>query len=107
MAKRYEHLEKALCNELEKLDKKYSADIEMSEADAERADMLYHALKSAETYYAMVDAGDEDGESSRSHGSPYARTRESRTGRYMPREMEPDWYEDERSGRPSSYWGRR
>ena len=65
MAERYEHLEKAMCKELEKLDKKYTADVEMSEQDAERARKLYHALKSAETYHAMKDAeewDEEDGE---------------------------------------------
>lgn len=56
MADRYEHLEKAMCKELEKLDKKYTADVEMTEQDAERADKLYHALKSAATYHAMKDA---------------------------------------------------
>ena len=58
---RYEHLEKAMCKELEKLDKKYANDVpEMSVQDVERADVLYHALKSAETYYAMKDAEDWD-----------------------------------------------
>ena len=67
MAERYEHLEKAMCKELEKLDKKYTADVEMTEQDAERARKLYHALKSAETYHAMKDAEeleDEEGEES-------------------------------------------
>lgn len=51
---RFENLDKALCKELEKLDKKYAGDVaEMSEQDAHKADMLYHALKSGETYYAM------------------------------------------------------
>ena len=57
MSERYENLEKAMCKELEKLDKKYTADVEMTEQDAERADKLYHALKSAATYPAMKDAG--------------------------------------------------
>lgn len=58
--KRYEHLEEAMCKELEKLDKKYSQDVpEMSVQDVEKADVLYHALKSAETFYAMKEAGGE------------------------------------------------
>ena len=91
MSERYEHLEKALCKELEKLDKKYSADVEMTEQDAERADRLYHALKSAETYHAMKDAGEEGEEYSRSYRGPrggsYARGRSPYTGRYVSREM--------------------
>ena len=101
MAERYEHLEKAMCKELEKLDKKYTADVEMSEQDAERARTLYHALKSAETYHAMKDAeewDEEDGEegyseargmrrSGRSYrGGSYRRGRDMRTGRYISRD---------------------
>ena len=79
---RYEHLEKALCKELEKLDKKYTADTEMSEADAERADTLYHALKCAATYHAMKDAEEEDEYSGYRGGRSYGRMRDPR-GRYM------------------------
>ena len=90
----YEHLEKAMCKELEKLDKKYTADVEMSEQDAERARTLYHALKSAATYHAMKDAEEEDEQDAREYGSgrsyrggiSYTR-RDPRTGRYMSREM--------------------
>ena len=87
----YEHLDKAMCKELEKLDKKYTADMEMTEQDAERARNLYHALKCAETYYAMKDAEDEDeGEYSsyyrRGGGRSYRRGRDMRTGRYMSRD---------------------
>lgn len=88
MSKRYEHLEEAMCKELEKLDKKYATAGEMSEADAERADTLYHALKCAATYHAMKDA-EEDEESEYSEegrpygGRSYARSRNPRTGRYM------------------------
>lgn len=104
MAERYEHLEKAMCKELEKLDKKYTADVEMSEQDAERARKLYHALKSAETYHAMKDAEEwdeaegEDGYSEtrgmrrggRSYGggNSYRRGRDMRTGRYISRGMD-------------------
>lgn len=107
---RYEHLEKALCKELEKLDKKYTADTEMTEVDAERADKLYHALKSAATYHAMKDAEEEEdgysGEGRRGDRS-YARYRNPRTGRYMSR-----GHEDGYSGRYpmeyiDPYWERR
>lgn len=94
MSKRFENLESALCKELERLDKKYSADMELTTDDAEKADLLYHALKSAETYHAMADAQeDEEGEYSgegagRSYrGSSYARGRNSRNGRFMSRGM--------------------
>jgi hypothetical protein len=116
MAEHYKNLEKAMCKELEKLDKKYTADVEMTPTDAERADMLYHALKSAATYHAMKDAEDEDWdegdeESGRPYrmnrGRSYARARDSRTGRYMSRDGGMDY-----SGRYpmeyiEPYWDRR
>lgn len=130
MAEHYKNLEKSLCKELEKLDKKYTADVEMSEQDAHKADMLYHALKSAATYHAMKDAEeydemegeDEEGYSGesrmrrggrsyrRSYGGgydSYARGRDMRTGRYISRDMEPGY-----SGRYpmeyiDPYWDRR
>ena len=81
--KRYEHLEDAMRCELEKLDKKYGGDVaEMSAQDAEKADLLYHALKSAATYHAMKDA--EEWEEER--GSSYARRRDA-MGRYTSRDM--------------------
>ena len=92
MSKRFEHLEEAMCKELEKLDKKFTAGGEMSDTDAERADTLYHALKCAATYHAMKDAEEEESEYSedgRSYrtGRSYARGRNARTGRYMSRDM--------------------
>lgn len=109
---RYEHLEKALCSELEKLDKKLTTGEEMTEQDLERADKLYHALKSAETYYAMRDAGEDDwsGESTRSgrgyrsyDGMSGARYRSPRTGRYVSRDMGYGEYYPMDYG---PYWGR-
>lgn len=95
MSKRFENLEKAMCEELEKLDKKYRGDVaEMTVQDLERADTLFHAMKSAETYYAMVE-GDEDedegmsgenGRSNRNSRYSYARYRSPRTGRFVSRE---------------------
>lgn len=89
--KRYENLEEAMCNELEKLDKKYGGEhAEMSVQDAEKADLLYHALKSAETFYAMKDSYDDMG-SGRSYrdgrGESYARRGRDSMGRYTSRDM--------------------
>ena len=93
--KRYDNLEEAMCKELEQLDKKYAQDVgEMSIQDAEKADLLYHALKNAATYHAMKDAdGWEEKEAS---GRSYRRGRDSR-GRYTSRDMDgysghyPEW----------------
>ena len=108
----YKNLEKAMCQELEKLDKKYASNTsEMSQEDLEHADMIYHALKSAATYHAMKDAeeeygGDEYSGRGRSYydGMSGARYRSPRTGRYISRD---DGY----SGRGpmeyiDPYWGR-
>ena len=102
--KHYENLEEAMCRELELLDKKYGSEqAEMSMADVEKADILYHALKSAETYYAMKDAEDWDEDDSRSGRGysgrggdrSYRRGRDS-MGRYVSRDMDysgryPEW----------------
>lgn len=83
--KRYENLEETMCKELEKLDKKYAGEVaEMTMQDAEKADMLYHALKCAETYHAMADA--REMEMSGDYGRSYARGRD-RMGRYVSRDM--------------------
>ena len=83
--KRYENLQEALCKELEKLDRKYTTDQdEMSVQDVEKADILYHALKSAATYHAMQDAegwGEKD-----ASGRSYRRGRDA-MGRYTSRDM--------------------
>jgi len=103
--KKHEHLEEAMCRELNMLDQKYANDpVEMSTADVEKADILFHALKSAATYYAMKDAEDWDEEDSRSGRSSYGRGgdrsyRRGRDsmGRYVSRDMEgysghyPEW----------------
>ena len=121
MAERYEHLEKAMCKELEKLDKKYTADTEMTEQDAERADKLYHALKSAATYHAMKDAeewDEEEGEEGYSgnsrmrggrsyRGGSYRRGRDMRTGRWVSRDMEPGYSGHYPMEYIDPYWDRR
>ena len=77
---RYEHLDMALCKELERLDKKYAGDTaEMSQQDVERADTLYHALKCGETYYAMIGVDDESDESIDMRYPRYRDTRPSRS----------------------------
>ena len=103
--KRYENLEGAMCAELEKLDKKYGSNPEeMSVQDAEKADLLYHALKSAATYHAMKDAeGWEDKDAS---GRSYRRGRDS-MGRYTSRDMYPGYeYSGHYPEMVSPYYGR-
>lgn len=95
--KRYENLENAMCKELKKLDEKYANDVpEMSVQDVEKIDILYHALKSAETFYAMKDADEWEmdahsgrGYSGRDGDRSYRRGRDS-MGRYTSRDMGPE-----------------
>ena len=103
----YENLEKAMCKELDKLDKKYMNDVpEMSVQDVERADVLYHALKSAATYHAMKDTDEweEDGMEDSRSGRGYGRSGDrsyrrglDNMGRYTSRDMDgysgryPEW----------------
>ena len=103
---RFENLDKAMCKELQTLNDKYTGNGgEMTEQDVHKADMLYHALKSAETYYAMKEEDDDMEEYSErggggsirrgsyrrggSYGSygSYARGRSPRTGRFISREQ--------------------
>lgn len=99
--KHHENLEQAMCRELEMLDKKYASEQgEMSTADVEKADILYHALKSAATYYAMKDAeewddddmsrGGRDFSGRRGMDRSYRRGRDS-MGRYTSRDMDPGY----------------
>ena len=98
--KHYKNLEEAMCRELEMLDKKYGADAkEMAPQDVERADVLYHALKSAATYHAMKDAEEweEEDEASgaygrRGNGRSYATRRRDSMGRYTSYGMPDDGY---------------
>lgn len=99
--KHYENLEDAMCRELELLDKKYGSEkSEMDPKDVERADVLYHALKSAATYHAMKDAEDWDEEESGARGRmnggrSYARRGRDSMGRYTSRDM---YHDDGYSG---------
>lgn len=94
---RYENIDKKLNKELQKIDKKLESDADMSAQDIELVDCVFHALKSAETYYAMAEGGEMGfsggygGNSGNSYGgygsgNSYARGRDSR-GRYASREM--------------------
>ena len=87
---RYENLEQAMCKELDRLNKKYAADVpEMATQDVQKIDLLYHALKSAETYYAMKEASEWDDGTGDREGRSYRRGRDS-MGRYTSRDMEYD-----------------
>ena len=117
MAEQYKNLEKAMCKELERLDKKYTAETEMTVDDADRANILYHALKSAATYHAMKDAEDEgedegysdEGRSYRGRsygmGRSYARRRDS-MGRYS-RMGDPEYSGHYPMEYIDPYWDRR
>ena len=104
--KRYENLEESMSRELEKLDKKYGGEnAEMSVQDVEKADVLYHALKSAATYHAMKEAEEWDDEEESGargrmgNGRSYARRGRDSMGRYTSRDgMGRMSYEDGYSG---------
>ena len=104
--KHYENLEEAMCKELEALDKKYAGEPgEMTTSDVEKADILYHALKSAATYHAMKDAEDWDEDEMSRGGRDYSGRRgmdrsgrrgRDAMGRYTSRDMDysghyPEW----------------
>ena len=91
---RYENIDKRLQKELSKLDSKFEGESgDLNNQDLELIDCLFHALKSAEGYYAMAEGsemGFSGGYSGNSYGmgsgGSYARGRDSR-GRYASREM--------------------
>lgn len=53
---KYEGLEKAMCKELETIERRIASGAEMTLQDLEKVDKLAHALKSLATYNAMKDA---------------------------------------------------
>ena len=102
--KHYENIDKALCHELEKLDKKYAGDVEMSPADLETIRLLRSAMLKGQTIYAMEEErewddteGSGDGRSYRYGGRSYARRGRDAMGRYTSRDMDgysghyPEW----------------
>lgn len=103
--KRFENLEHVMCKELDKLNKKYANEEELTSQDAERVRTLFHALKSAETYYAMVGAEDSEERGGNMSGARYR-------GPMMGRLISRGYPEDRYSGHyPAEYidpyWDRR
>lgn len=102
MAEHYEHIDKTLCNELEKLNKKYMSGVEMTDIDLTRIKDLRKALYYGEVYNAMKEESEwdepegEEGYSGndrpyrrgRMGGGSYRRGRDMRTGRYISRGMD-------------------
>lgn len=120
MAERFEHLENALCEELKKLDKKYSADMEMTEQDMIRAKTLYEALDYAEEYHEkkaeaeeMEGYSEEGGRGSRANrggnrnGGSYAPRRVAYPLRYPVREMADGYSGGYPMDMIDPYWDRR
>lgn len=81
---RFEAIEKALCKELEMIEQKLKGGAEMSAQELDRYDKIMHALKSAETYYAMKEAR-EYSEGGYPQGMSGYRGRNMNNGRYMSR----------------------
>lgn len=77
----FENIENVLCAELEEMDERYKDGHEINSGDLAKADLIFHALKSAATYKAMKESSYDDGMSERS----YARGRNKMNGRYMSR----------------------
>lgn len=107
--KYYDNIEEKLCNELDKLDKKYAGDVEMSMQDLEMLRLLLSSAVKLDTHYAMMEEAemDDDTEASgrrgddgrmysgRSYGMrgeedgrSYRRARDS-MGRFTSRDMGP------------------
>lgn len=97
----FDNIENVLCAELEEMDERYKDGHEINSGDLAKADLIFHALKSAATYKAMKEGGyPDDGTSERS----YARGRSRTTGRYISRDGMRSGY-DPRQVDP--YWDRR
>ena len=94
--KRYENIDKAICHELEKLDKKYAANVEMTTQDVELIRLLRSAYLKGQTITAMEedrewdDADSDEGRSYRTVGRSYRRGRDA-MGRYTSRDMIPEY----------------
>ena len=105
--KYYDNIEDKLCNELDKLDKKYAGDAEMTMQDLEMLRLLLSSAVKLDTHYAMKEEAemDDDGmdasgerrmsRTGRSYGMrgeedgrSYRRARDS-MGRYTSRDMMP------------------
>lgn len=104
--KDYKNIDEALCREMDKLDKKYAGDVEMTRQDLETIRLLYSAMLKSETIDAMQEDrewDDEDmegsgrrGEDGRMYsgrdgsGRSYRRGRDA-MGRYVSRDMMPGY----------------
>lgn len=108
--KYYDNIEDKLCSELDKLDKKYAGEAEMSMQDLEMLRLLLSSAVKLDTHYAMkeeAEMGEEDKDGSGRRGSDgrmysgrsygmrgeedgrsYRRARDS-MGRYTSRDMGP------------------
>lgn len=94
--KTYENIDKALCREMEKLDKKYAGDVEMSRTDLETIRLLRSAMLKGQTIEAMeedrewdddMDESGRRGNDGRMYsGRSYRRGRDA-MGRYTSRDM--------------------
>jgi len=96
--KQYENIEEKLCQELEKLDKKYASGTDMTMQDLEMIRMIYSSLAKSHMYFEMKEESemDEDMEGSGTrggrsyYGRSYRRGRDS-MGRYVSRDMDPGY----------------
>ena len=86
--KRYEHVDEALCREMEKLDKKYAGNVDMTMQDLEMIRLLYSSMVKSQTYHAMQE--EREWEDKDASGSFYRRGRDS-MGRYTSRDMMPGY----------------
>ena len=76
---KFENLEKAMCKELETLERKVLSSPEMNVTDLDKIDKLAHALKSLATYEAMKGYDEEE------EGFSGRRGRSAMTGQYVSR----------------------
>ena len=98
--KRFENIEEALCREMDKLDKKYAGDVNMTPQDLETIRLLYSSMVKAQTYQAMQEEYDWDDDMDESgrrgsdgrmySGRSYRRGRDA-MGRYTSRDMMPGY----------------
>lgn len=104
--KRYEHVDEALCREMDILDKKYASGEEMTMQDLEKIRLIYSSMVKSETYYAMQEDREWDEDEMSHGGRDYSgrrgmlrsgrRGRDS-MGRYVSRDMDgysghyPEW----------------
>lgn len=85
---KYEHLCKALENELELLNNKYATKQGMDKADVELAKMLFSALDHKQNYLTgkeMLEQREQEGKNW--NDSSYARGRNHYNGQYMSRDI--------------------